>query len=66
MSPMPTTDNPIGHDIAEEARDVLDVLDGGGIAIIPLNVAYAILGRTEDAIRRIFQVKRRSFEKPSG
>tara|TARA_R110002124_G_scaffold53369_4_gene152950 strand:+ start:13400 stop:14110 length:711 start_codon:yes stop_codon:yes gene_type:complete len=62
----PTTDNPIGHDVEQEARDVMDVLDGGGVAIIPLNVAYAILGRTEGALRRIFEVKRRSFEKPSG
>lgn len=62
----PTTDNPIGHDVEREAREVLDVLDGGGIAIIPLNVAYAILGRTEQAIRRIFELKKRSYEKPSG
>lgn len=61
-----TTDNPIGHDIEAEAAEVLDVLAKGGIAIIPLNVAYAILGQTEDAIRRIFAVKQRSFEKPSG
>lgn len=61
-----TTDNPLGHDVEAEAAEVLDVLDKGGIAIIPLNVAYAILGRTEDAIRRIFAVKERSFDKPSG
>lgn len=66
MTAIPTTDNPIGHDVEREARDVLEVLDGGGIAIIPLNVAYAILGRTEQAIRRIFEVKRRSYDKPSG
>src|SRR5690606_34819020 len=66
MTAIPTTDNPVGHDVAREARDVLEVLDGGGIAIIPLNVAYAILGRTEGAIRRIFEVKRRSYDKPSG
>ena len=61
-----TTDNPVGHDVPAEAAAVLDALDGGGIAIIPLNVAYAILGRTEAAIRRIFEVKRRSYDKPSG
>lgn len=61
-----TTDNPVGHDVEQEAAQVLDVLDGGGVAIIPLNVAYAILGRTEAAIRRIFEVKQRSFDKPSG
>ena len=61
-----TTDNPIGHDVGVEAAEVLDVLAQGGIAIIPLNVAYAILGQTEAAIRRIFEVKQRSFDKPSG
>lgn len=61
-----TSDNPVGHDIEAEAAEVLDVLAKGGIAIIPLNVAYAILGQTEAAIRRIFEVKQRSFDKPSG
>lgn len=63
---VPTTDNPVGHDVAQEACEVLDVLDAGGIAIIPLHVAYAILARTEPAIRRIFEVKKRSYDKPSG
>lgn len=61
-----TTDRPYEHDVQDEARQVLDVLDGGGIAVVPLNVAYAILGRTEAALRRIFAVKKRSFDKPSG
>ena len=62
----PTSDNPIGHDLAAEARAVLDCLMAGGIAIIPLNVAYAVLGRREAAIRKIFEIKQRSYEKPSG
>ena len=66
MKETATTDNPVGHDLKAEAREVLEVLDGSGIAIIPLNVAYAILGRAERAIRRIFEVKRRSYDKPSG
>ena len=37
----PTTDNPIGHDVDQEAR-------------------------IEAAIRRIFEVKKRSYDKPSG
>jgi tRNA A37 threonylcarbamoyladenosine synthetase subunit TsaC/SUA5/YrdC len=61
-----TTDNPIGHDVRAEAEAVLRCLRKGGVAIIPLNVAYAILGHTESAIRRIFRVKERSFDKPSG
>ena len=61
-----TTDNPVGHDIEAEANEVLDILSKGGLAIIPLNVAYAIVGQTESAIRKIFEVKKRSYEKPSG
>ena len=64
--PIATTDNPVGHDVKAEAREVLDVLNEGGVAIIPLNVAYAILGRAEEAIRRIFKIKQRSYDKPSG
>ena len=45
---------------------VLDVVYGGGIAIIPLDVAYAIIGHRPEAIRAIFDAKQRSYEKPSG
>jgi tRNA A37 threonylcarbamoyladenosine synthetase subunit TsaC/SUA5/YrdC len=61
-----TTDSPIGHDVRAEAEAVLRCLRDGGVAIIPLNVAYGIVGHTESAIRRIFHAKKRSFEKPSG
>lgn len=61
-----TTDNPVGHDLEAEAHQVLDVLANGGVAIIPLNVAYAIVGQSASAIRKIFEVKKRSYEKPSG
>lgn len=61
-----TTDNPVGHDLRAEAEAILHCLRQGGVAIIPLNVAYGIVGHTESAIRRIFEVKERSFEKPSG
>jgi tRNA A37 threonylcarbamoyladenosine synthetase subunit TsaC/SUA5/YrdC len=66
MTTLPSTDNPVGHDVAVEAREVLAVLRDGGVAIIPLNVAYAVIGCTEAAIRRIFEAKARSFDKPSG
>lgn len=52
--------------VQTDAEAVFDVIMGGGIAIVPLDVAYAIIGHKEAAIRRIFAVKNRSFEKPSG
>jgi tRNA A37 threonylcarbamoyladenosine synthetase subunit TsaC/SUA5/YrdC len=45
---------------------VLDTVAGGGVAIVPLDVAYAIVAAREAGIRRIFAAKRRSYDKPSG
>ncbi|MDE2198017.1 MAG: Sua5/YciO/YrdC/YwlC family protein [Rhodospirillales bacterium] len=52
--------------VAADAGIVLDAMQAGGVAILPLDVAYAVIGTTEAAIRRIFAVKARSYEKPSG
>ncbi len=52
--------------VQADAEAVYDVIMGGGIALVPLDVAYAIIGATEGAIKRIFEAKRRSFDKPSG
>src|SRR6202050_1035403 len=41
-------------------------LEAGGIGIVPLDVAYAVVATTAAGIRRIFEVKRRSYDKPSG
>jgi tRNA A37 threonylcarbamoyladenosine synthetase subunit TsaC/SUA5/YrdC len=49
-----------------DAERVFAVLERGGVAIVPLDVAYAIFGGTGDAIRRIFEAKGRSFTKPNG
>lgn len=49
-----------------DAERVFKVLQKSGIAIVPLDVAYAIFGGTGDAIRRIFEAKGRSFTKPNG
>ena len=53
-------------DVTLQSRALLDVIADGGVAILPLDVAYAIIGNSEDAIRRIFSAKERSYEKPSG
>jgi tRNA A37 threonylcarbamoyladenosine synthetase subunit TsaC/SUA5/YrdC len=51
---------------AAGADAVLDAMQAGGVAILPLDVAYAVIGTTETAIRTIFAAKGRSYEKPSG
>lgn len=52
--------------VARDAARVFDEMQRGGMAILPLDVAYAVVGTTAEAIRTIFAIKRRSFEKPSG
>lgn len=52
--------------IEGDAKRVFDVLAGGGTAIIYLDVAYAILGRCADSVRRIYAAKSRSFSRPTG
>lgn len=48
------------------AAQALDVIAGGGIVIVPLDVAYAIVGHAPEAIGRIFTAKQRSYDKPCG
>lgn len=45
---------------------VMDCLAGGGVAILPLDVAYAVVGARPAAIRRIYDAKQRSYDKPCG
>ena len=55
-----------GKDIQGDARRVFEAVRGGGIAIIHVDVGYAVLAHTADAVRRIYATKRRSFDKPTG
>lgn len=51
---------------AKDAEAVFNVLDDGGVAIVPLDVAYAVFGGCGAAIKSIFEAKGRSFSKPNG
>lgn len=53
-------------DIEGDANRVLDTVAEGGVAIFPATVGYAIVGHTEDAVKRIYAAKQRSFGKPCG
>ncbi len=55
-----------GRDVAGDARRAFDVVAGGGIVVFPTVVGYAVIGHTDEAIARIFEAKRRSFDKPCG
>jgi tRNA A37 threonylcarbamoyladenosine synthetase subunit TsaC/SUA5/YrdC len=52
--------------LAADAERVFAVLEAGDVAIVPLDVAYGIVGMKTKAIAAIFAAKQRSFEKPSG
>lgn len=56
----------IPPEVAADAARVLDTVERGGIAVFPVDVGYAVVGHTEDAIARIFAAKKRSFEKACG
>ena len=47
------------HPVAADAQRAFDVLRQGGIAILPNDVGYSAIGGSGDALRRIFEAKRR-------
>ena len=55
-----------GQNIPADARRVFECVRDGGVAIIHLDIAYAILARSAEAVRRIYAAKRRSSDKPTG
>jgi tRNA A37 threonylcarbamoyladenosine synthetase subunit TsaC/SUA5/YrdC len=62
-----TTDDPVAPEtLRAELERVWAAFEAGGLAIVPLDVAYAVVGATERAIRALFAAKRRSYDKPSG
>jgi tRNA A37 threonylcarbamoyladenosine synthetase subunit TsaC/SUA5/YrdC len=54
------------HDPAADGRAVFETVMGGGTAIFPTDVGYAIVGHSEPALKRIYEAKQRSFSKPCG
>jgi len=62
-----TTADPVPAErLQADVAALLEVLYDGGVGIVPLDVAYAVLAAREDGIRRIFAAKQRSYDKPSG
>ena len=62
-----TTSDPVAAaTLSADVDTVMGTIAGGGVAIAPLDVAYAIVAATADGIRRIYAAKRRSWDKPGG
>jgi len=58
----PVTTAQLHADIAR----LFETLAAGGFGIVPLDVAYAVVATTPGGIRSIFEIKQRSYDKPSG
>jgi tRNA A37 threonylcarbamoyladenosine synthetase subunit TsaC/SUA5/YrdC len=61
-----TSDPVAPEQLKRDIARLFDALAAGGIGIVPLDVAYAVIATTPSGVRSIFDVKRRSYEKPSG
>ena len=54
------------RDYLKDARRVYDVLKKGGIAIVYMRNAYAIMSGTDNALQKVYTAKKRSLNRPSG
>jgi tRNA A37 threonylcarbamoyladenosine synthetase subunit TsaC/SUA5/YrdC len=61
-----TSDPVPSKQLSADVNALFVALNAGGIGIVPLDVAYAVVATTAVGMRRIFEVKRRSYDKPSG
>jgi tRNA A37 threonylcarbamoyladenosine synthetase subunit TsaC/SUA5/YrdC len=61
-----TSDPVAPEQLRADIAKLFDTLAAGGFGIVPLDVAYAVVATTPGGIRRIFETKRRSYDKPSG
>ena len=61
------TSDPVAREqLQGDIARLFDALATGGIGIVPLDVAYAVVATMPKGIRGIFEAKRRSYDKPSG
>jgi tRNA A37 threonylcarbamoyladenosine synthetase subunit TsaC/SUA5/YrdC len=50
-------------DIKGDARRAMDVLKAGGVAILPMDVGYSLIGGSADSLKKIFDTKNRAQSK---
>ena len=49
---------------AQKVREAYECIRNGGLVLVPTNVAYGLIGHSEDAIRKMFALKGRSLSNP--
>ncbi len=52
--------------VAQDARKAFQVMLGGGVAVLPLSVSYAIFAHTASGVERTYTLKQRVQTKPNG
>jgi len=57
---------PEAQRVQADAQRVFAVVRDGGVALIPLDVAYALVARTPQAVQRVYAAKGRDYAKPMG
>ena len=54
------------YNYLEDAKKVFSVLKKGGVAIVYMRNAYAIMSGTDEALKRVYKYKKRDLKRPSG
>lgn len=52
--------------VRSDARHAFRLMKSGGVAVLPLDVSYAIFGHTARAVERMYALKKRPSTKPNG
>lgn len=52
--------------VRADAQHAFRVMKAGGVAVLPLDVSYAIFGHTARAVERVYALKKRPSTKPNG
>jgi tRNA A37 threonylcarbamoyladenosine synthetase subunit TsaC/SUA5/YrdC len=52
--------------VRADAQQAFRVMKAGGVAVLPLDVSYAIFGHTARAVERVYALKKRPSTKPNG
>lgn len=54
------------YDVKGDAARVFDCLMGGGVAVVHYDLSYAVLSHTDEALKRVYRAKNRSYDRASG
>ena len=52
--------------VRADAQQAFRLMKSGGVAVLPLDVSYAIFGHTARAVERVYALKKRPATKPNG